>query len=111
MALYLLNSLIIPIQDNEAEFKIKRISISEARDIVDNSRQVISAIGHSATASVMSALLGFPVETNRISVYFKVGDSAIAIVLRQRLPEGHVIQSEEELQRIGYDLYYILRTG
>ncbi|QJF12309.1 DUF1874 domain-containing protein [Saccharolobus solfataricus rod-shaped virus 1] len=109
MVLYLLNSLIVPFEGQEAEFQIKKINFKEARDIVNNAGNIVSAIGHSATANILSNLLGIPVQTSRIAIYFKPGDNAIAFVLKRRLEEGQVIQTEEELNKIGYDLYYILR--
>ncbi len=50
---------------------------------------VISAIGHSDTAAVVSSLIGRPVECNRISVALDVDDVAyVAQVVGGRLPEG-----------------------
>lgn len=110
MVLYLLNALItpIPVQDKEAVFKIKRVTKEEAREIAKNAH-IVSAIGHQATAQLMSLLLDMPVQTNRVSVYFNPNDEALAFVLKQRLQEGQVINSIDELEKIGYDLFYVIR--
>lgn len=107
----MLNSLIVPIRDKEAEFKIKKISVEEARDIVDKAKEIKSAIGHELTAKVLSTLLGTTIEVNRISIYFNINDEAIVFVLKQRLPEGKVIMSQEEIEKIGYEIFYVRRVS
>lgn len=109
VVLYLLNTLIVPFKDNEAKFQIRRVSPEEAKNILKGAGQIISAVGHKATADLMSILLGVQVSTNRISIYFQPGDQAIAFVLKQRLQEGQVINSIDELEKIGYDLFYVIR--
>lgn len=53
--------------------------------------------------------LGIPgASLNRIQVFFEVGDRAIALVLRARLPEGAVI-NYEAMRSVGYNLYLIER--
>lgn len=108
--LYFLNSLITPFEGKEAQFIIKRISAEEAKEIIKNAKEIVSAIGHSSTAQILSVLLGIQVQTNRIQIYFAPGDEGIVITLKTRLPEGKVIQDATELERIGYELFYIKRT-
>jgi len=57
---YLLNTLIVPIDFNiyrYAYIKLERISLKEAKQILQNN-EFISAIGHEATAKLLSQLLG-----------------------------------------------------
>lgn len=110
MSLYLLNSLITPIKDHYALFEIKQISIEEARKIIQTKPSFVSAVGHNATAQLMSLALGVEVPANRVSIYFSKGDEAIALVLMRRLAEGQIIKTMEELESIGYTLYYIRRV-
>jgi hypothetical protein len=108
--LYLFNSLITPIppSDKEAVVKITRIDINLAKEVIKVAGGFISAIGHQATAQLLSILLGVQVPTNRIQVFLSPGDQAIALVLKARLPEGSVI-TLEQINQIGYDLYLIQR--
>lgn len=66
-------------------------------------REVISAIGHEATAQVASAILGREVEYNRIAANMQDGDLAVCVKLRGRAPEG-VILTREQIEAIGFDL-------
>ncbi len=70
-------------------------------------RGFISAIGHQATADALSLLLGVQVPVNRIQVSLNPGDDAIVLSLNKRLQEGQVIKSVDELNLIGYTLYYV----
>ena len=102
--LYLLNSLIIPIspQAKGVEVRIRRVSADEARALASGG--FMSAVGHEATCRALSTLLGVEVPLNRVQVFLRKGDRALHFVLRARLPEGTIIGSPEELEKIGYDL-------
>ncbi|MUN29753.1 STIV orfB116 family protein [Sulfuracidifex metallicus] len=110
MRLFLLNTLIIPFQDDEACFKVTRVDAKKASDIIKENNNVISAVGHDVTAKLMSNLLGYDVKTNRLEVFFEEGDQAIAFTLRKRLKEGEVLTTVQELERIGYQLFWIVRN-
>jgi hypothetical protein len=103
MVVYLLNALIIPI-DFEKHPKIKAIirkaDIEEARQLL--SRGFTSAIGHQATAVMLTQLLGIEVPFNRITVKAEPGDILVHFVLRERIPEGKIL-TLEELQRLPFD--------
>lgn len=111
MVLYLLNALVVPFKGEEAEFRIRRISVEEARNIVNKTKQIVSAVGHESTAKALSILLGIPVEVNRVSIFFDVNDEAIVFTLKTRLPEGKVIQDVAELEKIGYELFHVVRVS
>lgn len=68
----------------------------------------ISAIGHSATAELMSEILGVEVPKNRIHFVQEVDQLAIVFKLKVRPAEG-VILTKEELLDIGYDLKIMKR--
>jgi hypothetical protein len=108
--LYIFNTLIVPFKDDSALFKIEKISVDTAKQIVsDTHGEFVSAVGHPATAQLISLLLGVNVPVNRIQAFLQPGDRAIALVLRQRLPEGMVLNSIDQINQIGYDLYLINR--
>ena len=102
--LYLLNTSIIP---NEGEYSFSRTTVSPE---LFEGREVVSAIGHASTAEVMTTLLGFNVEVNRIAITMEVGESALVLKLNNRLREGKIITAEE-MEVIGYAFYILERTA
>jgi hypothetical protein len=103
--LYLLNTPIIPLKPGvkcnivaertkDIERIKKRINVFKKLGF-----EVVSAVGHQSTAKILSAILGFEVPAQRISVELNRDDVAIAFALDYRLPEGKVL-GEEELKKI-----------
>lgn len=68
-----------------------------------------SAIGHQATADILTELLGVPVPVNRINYTQEVHDIAVVFKLRGRAPEG-VIFDRAQVEEIGYDFGFLTRT-
>lgn len=103
--LYLFNTNIVP---GEAIVRVTQITTEKAREIVGQSLAdgVIptSAIGHEATAAAMSAILGVPVDVNRIHAKPQPFDKAISLKLNGRLEEGVILDSAA-MEAIGYTLY------
>ncbi|WP_069998036.1 YddF family protein [Cellulosilyticum sp. I15G10I2] len=83
-------------------YSIKDIDVTSARNYIDQ-LGFISAIGHEATAEIMSELIGQEVPMNRIQFYQQVGQLAIVFKLKERPPEGVVLE-KEEIKHIGYCL-------
>jgi len=105
---FILNSLITPFKGENANFFIKKIDLETAKFFIP--KKFISAVGHQATAEMISGLLGVKVEVNRIQIFFEIGDKALAFVPRERLPEGKIL-SKEELLKIPLDIFFIQRTA
>jgi hypothetical protein len=102
MTVYVLNTLIVPInfdETPEAKVRLRRISVEEARAILAGG--FISAVGHEATAKLLSQLLGIQIPANRQTIFMKPGDRCIHFFLKMRLPEG-VVLGEEELRRLEF---------
>ena len=102
MAVYILNTLITPIdfdKFSEVRVKLKKISVEEAKEILADG--FISAVGHEGTAKLLTQLFGVEVPMNRQAIFLKPGDKAIHFFLKTRLPEG-VILDEEQLRRLDY---------
>jgi curli biogenesis system outer membrane secretion channel CsgG len=81
MTIYVLNTLVIPIDFERYErvtVKIRKASVEEVRRLLQ-SNQFVSAVGHQATAVLLTQLL------------------------KERLPEGKVL-SYEELQQLAFEL-------
>jgi len=104
--LYVLNSATLPLEPGrEYIIKAKELSIEEAKKILQ-SEQFISAVGHQSTAEALTNIFGVEIKFNRIQIQLKPGDKLISIILKKRLEEGKVIKTVEELNAIGYDIWY-----
>jgi len=96
---YILNS---PILTTYGTFKFRKVNLYEAQCFIKEGHY-ISAVGHEATAELMSKILGGNIPWNRIKVEMKPGDTALVFRLLTRLEEGKVLSSEE-LSRVKYEL-------
>ena len=88
-------------------YRIQDIDTDKARKYLKEN-DFISAIGHKATAEIMSDLLEVPIPMNRIQFHQEIGQIVIAFKLNQRPPEGDVL-SRAEVEGIGYQLKIIER--
>jgi len=90
-----------PILPNYGEYRFVKISTEEAKDLLGG--EFISAVGHKATAEVLTAVLGINIPENRIAISLEKGDIAVVFKLGVRLPEGKVL-SAEELRELKFEL-------
>jgi len=106
--LYILNSATLPLKEGE-EYTItaRQITIQEAKEMLEK-EYFISAIGHKATAELLTNILGVEIPYNRIQIELKPGDRLIAFLLKKRLEEGQVIKTIEELNAIGYTMWLFI---
>jgi hypothetical protein len=104
--LYILNSSTLPLKpEKEYIIKAKEITVEEARDLL-KSNNFVSAIGHEATAQALSNIFGVNIPYNRIQIFLDDGDKLISIILKKRLPEGQILKTIDELNAIGYSIWY-----
>jgi hypothetical protein len=107
--LVLLNTSILTIFGTYA---YKLLTIEEARALVSEFRQdgkvIQSAIGHQATAELLSGLLDYPVAVNRMEFKQEVEAAALVFKLKGRPPEGKIL-SREELEEMGYEFGLLTR--
>lgn len=82
------------------------LTIAEAQNLL--SADFVSAIGHEASASVLSQILDITIPVNRIQITMRLGDSALILRLIQRLPEGKVL-AEDELKALDFELGLLKR--
>lgn len=75
-----------------------------------NGKPVTSAIGHAASASLLTRLLARPVEVSRVAVQLRSGDSALVLRLLNRLPEGTVLD-QRQLATMPYELGWLHYAG
>lgn len=89
-------------------YKISDIDTADAKKLlVENG--FISAIGHKATAEVISELLNIDVPLNRIDFKQEIGQKAIVLKLNKRAAEGSIL-SRKEMDEIGYSLKLMERV-
>ena len=69
-----------------------------------------SAIGHQATADILTALLEVPVPMNRVQYSQEVGEVALIFKLKGRAPEGKIL-TVEEIEEIGYEFGTLTRLS
>lgn len=92
---WLLNAFSINmIEEFPAQVGFSEVSIEKARKLL--AAGFNSAVGHPATAEVLTSRLGLQVEANRINVTLKPGCVAlVAQVTLPRLAEGQVLTADE----------------
>lgn len=102
----LLNTSIIT---TDGEYILSSISLERAMEILDGTI-IDSAIGHDATAQIMSDLLDVDVPVNRQMFSQKVGQRAIVFKLHGRPQEGKILNCDE-IEAIGYDFKVLTRLS
>jgi len=106
MRKYLLNSPVL------TDFGLWRfegpLSLDQARAWAGP--EVVSAIGHAATAALLGELLGHPVEARRVQVALAPGDEALVFRLLGRLPEGAALD-HAALARLPWQLGLLSRLA
>ena len=106
MTIYIINS---PILTNYGDWRFEgELSIEQARDLLSNG--FISAIGHTASAALLTQLLAIEIPVNRISITMQIGDKALILRLLQRLPEGSVL-TEQEMMNTPFELALLTKLS
>jgi len=90
------------------DYRYTPVTLEHARWMVEE-QPWQSAVGHAATAEVLSRLLGVNVPMNRVAYIQRPGDNALVFKLRDRLPEGTIL-TVEDIERIGYDFGLLTRS-
>jgi len=92
----------------DGEYRCRSVSLDYARERVQK-EETVSAIGHEATAQILTELLGISVPVNRIQFEQQAGQDAIVFKLNGRVPEGKIL-NREEIEGIGYSFKLLERT-
>jgi len=100
----ILNTAIIT---TPGRYEMHTISVDSAQALVFQTNWV-SAIGHEATAQILSEILQITIPVNRIAYVQQPRERAVVFKLRGRVEEGRIL-SREEIEAIGYDLYVLTR--
>jgi hypothetical protein len=106
MKVYLLNTTVIPCQ---GLWDVQPCELRYARYLAGmkdhkGDPYVISAVGHSSTAELLSTLLDAPIAANRLTVQPQEKDILLCFKLKQRPPEGRIL-TVDEIEEIGYEFF------
>jgi len=96
-----------PICTTTGLYRVSDIEIEEAKRLI-RTYGFVSAVGHRASAEVLSSILAVEVPMNRIEYSQKVGQKAIALKLKIRPAEGRILTASEMIQ-IGFNLLLLER--
>ncbi len=116
MAIYVANafslSMLNPLPPTGRTLTVRPVSLEEVKNLLREG-EYVSAVGHPATAEVMSALLGVEVPPNRVSITLQVGDTLVVFQLGVRLEEGKILSSEEvqDLYNRGLASFAMVEVG
>lgn len=100
--IYICNTFTLGMLKNrEGAFRYRRISLEEAIGYLKEDFE--SAVGHQATAELLSELLGFEIPVRRVQISLEQGDILIVAQLGVRLEEGKILSKDE--------LYSLLKDG
>ncbi len=93
----------IPQDQRMAEIRFERVNLEFVKELVQYAKarniEIVSVVGHEATARLLSQLLSIEVPVNRIQYTLKPNDILLVFTVPVRLPEGKVL-SEQELREI-----------
>lgn len=92
MTTYLLNSAVLTAY---GEYVYSHLTVDAAR--VELQSDYTSAVGHQGSAEFCSQLLGIQVPLNRIAIEMQVGDRAVVVRVKGRIPEGGSLTTKEVL--------------
>ena len=107
MSRFPLGVLNTSILTDTGRYELKDITLEEAQYLAKNNT-LDSAVGHAATAEIMTTLLGVEIPVNRQMFQQQPGQQALVFKLNGRPEEGKIL-SAEEIQRIGYKFQLLSR--
>lgn len=90
-------------------YSIEDIDVETAKQHIQENG-FISAVGHEATADILSEILEVHIPMNRIQFHQEVGQIAIVFKLNTRPDEGSIL-NKEEVMKIGYGLKIMKRLS
>lgn len=94
----------------DGEYSCRTISLQEARALVQGAPDIVSAVGHEATAEILTELFNRKICFNRINFQQEAGQDALVFKLNRRPPEG-VVLTKSEIEKLGYQFQLLSRTS
>jgi Domain of unknown function (DUF1874). len=96
MTVYISNAFSLSMLTPPTTIKVVEASVEDVKNILNQG--FVSAIGHEATAKIITTQLGVNVPVNRVSISLKRGDTLLVYQLLKRLEEGKVLTEQEMMQ-------------
>jgi hypothetical protein len=85
---------------------IKESTVEEVKKILNTDLEIISAVGHQSTATVLSKILEREIPFNRIAITLTPDDILIVFQLLTRIEEGKIL-NEEEIKQLKFKFFVI----
>jgi hypothetical protein len=86
--------------------RVREVTLEDVKKLLSQS-SFVSAVGHQATADLLSKLLQIPVPFNRVSITLNSNDVLVVFQLQTRLEEGKIL-SEEELAKLQFKFLIVI---
>jgi hypothetical protein len=101
-----------PVLTAYGDFRFELISIDDAKKLIQKfkDKEILSAIGHGATAEVMSETLDYKIERNRLSITQTVDDTALVFRLKTRADEGKILE-RKDIEKIGFEFGVLTKVN
>jgi len=96
MTVYLANAFSLSMLVPPASIRVTEVTVDDVKRVV--AQGFVSAIGHDATAKIISTQLGVQLPVNRVAIQLKPGDLLLVFQLLARLPEGKILSVDEMKQ-------------
>ena len=106
MKLAILNTSILT---TTGTFKLEDISLDTARKLVKENN-ILSAVGHQSTSSILTTLLETEIPVNRIQFAQETGQKALVFKLNGRPEEGKIL-TVEDIEEIGYKFQLLTKIS
>jgi len=91
----------------EVTVKFRKVGVEEVRALLSNG--FVSTVGHQATASALSKILGVNVPTNRVSITLQPGDTLVIFQLAiGRLAPGQELTEQDILNAFSQGKAYFV---
>lgn len=94
----------------DGTYTMRTVDLHYAKRLVETAPAIDSAVGHDATASVLSDLLGCEVPVSRQQFAHQLGQRALVLKLNGRPPEG-VVLDRAAMEAVGYTLRVLERIA
>jgi len=96
MTIYVANAFSLSMLTPPAIVKVTEVTVDDVKRILSSG--FVSAVGHEATAKIISVQVGVQVPVNRVAIKLTSGDILVVYQLLTRLPEGKVLSEQEMMQ-------------
>jgi hypothetical protein len=87
--------------------RVREVSLEDVKKLLSCESNFVSAVGHQATADLLTKLLNIQIPFNRVQISLNSNDILIVFQLQTRLEEGKIL-TEEELAKLQYKFLLVV---